>query len=141
MTAERTYFRPTTPQQRHLLFQTWQETGNVTLACAVARVGRRTFYYWKPRYDEHGFVGLESFASTAPRQPHQTDQAIAEQVVALRRTNPSWGKRRIAHELAKANNWNRLLSPNTVRHILEDASLWQAASAPKKRLPHQCPNR
>lgn len=57
----------------------------------------------------------------------------AQQVVALRQANPSWGKRRIAHELAKANNWNTILSPNTVRRILEDASLWQAAALPKKR--------
>lgn len=60
MTAERTYFRPTTPQQRRLLFQTWQETGNVTHACAVARIGRRTFYYWKPRFDQFGFEALET---------------------------------------------------------------------------------
>ena len=133
MTAKRTYFGPTTPQQRRLLFQTWQETGNVTQACAVARVGRRTFYYWKPRFDELGFDGLESFASTAPQQPHQTDEAIVGQVVALRQANPSWGKRRIADELAKANNWNSVLSPNTVRRILEDASLWRAVAAPKKR--------
>lgn len=134
MTSKRIYFGRTTPQQRQLLFQIWQETGNVTHACSVARVGRRTFYHWKPRFEALGFVGLESFASTAPQHPHQTNQVIAEQVMMLKQTNLSWGKRRIAQELAKANNWKSVLSPNTVRRILEAASLWQQVPEPKKRV-------
>jgi hypothetical protein len=32
---------------------------------------------------------------------------------------------RLAHEIAKANNWVPLVSPNTVRRILEDAGMWK----------------
>jgi hypothetical protein len=39
----RTYFPLTTASQRRLLFETWQATGDVAHACAVAHVGRRTF--------------------------------------------------------------------------------------------------
>jgi hypothetical protein len=31
----------------------------------------------------------------------------------------------LVDEIAKANNWVPLVSPNTVRRILEDAGLWQ----------------
>ena len=52
MPQKPTYFPHTTAQQRQLLFETWQATGNVTRACQTAHVTRRTFYnltmlgYW-----------------------------------------------------------------------------------------------
>ena len=59
----RTYFPLTTPSQRRLLFETWQATGDVAQACRVAHVGRRTFYYWKPRFCAEGYASLERFGS------------------------------------------------------------------------------
>jgi transposase len=129
MTTKRTYFRETTAQQRNLLFGTWEETGSVTQACRTARVSRGTFYYWKPRFDEHGYAGLEAFASRAPKEPNRTASEIEERIIALRKEHPDWGKKRIADELAKANNWVPLTSPNTVKRILVDAGLWKAAEA------------
>ncbi len=49
------HFRSTTPAQRRLLFETWQETDDVETACATAHVGRRTFYYWKGRFTTGGY--------------------------------------------------------------------------------------
>jgi transposase len=129
MTAKHIHFPFTTAQQRKLLFETWEATGNVTEACGKAHVGRGTFYYWKPRFDEHGYPGLEEFASRAPAEPSRTPRAIEDKVIALRRANPEWGKRRIADELTKENNWEPLVSPNTVRRILEGAGLWKRVEA------------
>jgi len=50
-------------------------------------------------------------------------------VIALRREHADWGKKRIADQLAKANNWVPLVSPNTVRRILKGAGLWEAVEA------------
>ncbi len=133
MRITRTHFRSTTPQQRRLLFETWQATGNVTLACRTAHVGRRTFYYWKPRFDAAGYAGLDQVASSAPKQPARIDPAIAQQVIALRQANPTWGKQRIAHELAKAHAWHAVVSANSVKRILRDAGLWTALPTAKKR--------
>jgi transposase len=125
MTRKRTYYRETTPQQRKLLFETWEATGNISQACRKAHVGRSTFYYWKPRFDEQGYAGLEAFASRAPKEHgRSTPKEIEQQVIAARREHPEWGKRRIADELAKANNWVPVVSPNTVRRILQDEGLW-----------------
>ncbi len=129
MATKRIHFPQTTAQQRQLLFETWEETGNVTAACHTAHVGRGTFYYWKPRFDEDGYGGLAKFASRAPKEPHRTSYGVEQQVIALRREHLEWGKRRIADEVAKANNWVPLVSPNTVRRILSDANLWPAAEA------------
>ena len=129
MKTKHIHFPLTTAQQRKLLFETWEATGNVTEASRKAHVGRGTFYYWKPRFDEHGYAGLEEFASRAPAEPCRTSSAIEDKVIALRRAHPDWGKTRIADELTKGNNWEPLVSPNTVRRILEYAGLWKTVEA------------
>ena len=62
------YFRSTTSAQRHLLFATWEATGDVEEACAAAHVGRRTFYYWKVRFE----VGA---------MPHWTGMPVARRTI------------------------------------------------------------
>jgi transposase len=131
--TKRIHFPLTTAQQRRLLFETWQASGNVTLACRTAHVGRRTFYYWKPRFDAGGYAALEQFASAAPKRPHRTNLSVEQQVIAMRQTHPEWGKVRIAHQLAKAHQWQPLVSPNTVKRILRSAGLWPAPAASEKK--------
>lgn len=123
MNTTNTQFPPTTLQQRHLLFKTWEETGSVKIAIQKAHVSKQTFYYWLPRFQEDGYAGLEN-RSHAPKQPYSTPDAIEQQVVALKRKHPEWGKRRIADELKKHNSWVPVVSPNTVRRILFNAGLW-----------------
>jgi Homeodomain-like domain len=129
----RTHFPRTTPSQRRLLFETWEATGNVDDACRAAHVGRRTFYYWKPRFVAAGYGGLERFASHAPAHPRRTVPAVEAQVIALRQQQPAWGKQRLADELAKANGWVPLVSPGTVKRILRAAGLWTAPAPPAQR--------
>jgi transposase len=101
----------------------------VTEACRTAHVGRGTFYYWKPRFDEQGYTGLEEFESRAPKEHNRTPPEVEQKAIDLRREHSDWGKKRIADELAKANNWVPLVSPNTVKRILKDAGLWEAVEA------------
>jgi transposase len=135
MSQKNTYFRFTTVQQRKLLFEKWEATGSVTQACRAAHVGRATFYYWKHRFDEKGYAGLEEFESRVPHKVNRKEGAIAQRVVEMRQQHLDWGKTRIANELAKQNNWVAVVSPNTVRRILQEAHLWpeQAGSGRKKR--------
>jgi hypothetical protein len=51
----------------------------------------------------------------------------------MRQAHPDWGKRRIADELAKGNNWAPLVSPNTVKRILKDGELWPQAESEAKK--------
>ena len=108
--SKRIHFPLTTAQQRRLLFETWEASGDVELACRTAHVGRSTFYAWKPRFAAGGYAALEYFASRAPKRTRRTDAAIEQQVIALRRDHPDWGKQRLADELAKANGWRPLRS-------------------------------
>ena len=131
------HFRSTTPAQRRLLFETWQETGDVATACATAHVGRRTFYYWKGRFDAGGYGALDAYASRAPHHPSRTVPAVEQQVIATRTAHPTWGKRRIADELAKAHGWVPLVCPNTIKRILRDAGLWESLTRTAKKGDHR----
>jgi transposase len=131
--TKRIHFPLTTAQQRRLLFETWQATGDVELACRTAHVSRRTFYAWKPRFTTGGYAALEQFASRAPKHTRRIAAKVEQQVIEMRVQHPTWGKQRIADELAKANNWVPIVSPNTVKRILRDAALWPTpATAAKK---------
>ncbi len=142
MNTKRTYFPVTTAQQRRLLFEVWEETGSYAAACRRAHVSRSTFYNWKPLFEAGGYAALEETASHAPHQPKRVPAEIEAQVVEIRRAYPAWGKRRIADEMAKGNNWVPVVSPNTVKRILVDAGLWpEAESAAKKGGPSPGPAR
>jgi transposase len=133
MSKKRTYFPPTTEQQRRLLFEIWEETGDRKEACHRARVSEGTYYKWKPRFEADGYAGLKEPMSRAPHTHYQTPPQAEAQVIEMRQKHPDWGKRRIADELAKGNNWVPLVSPNTVKRVLQDAGLWpEAESAAKK---------
>ena len=80
MSAKRTYYGFSTSQQRKLLFETWEATGSITQACQKARLSRRTFYYWKPRFDEYGYAGLEEFASRVAHKLNYKSAEIAQRV-------------------------------------------------------------
>jgi transposase len=126
MKSKRVYFPPTTPQQRKLLFEIWEQSKNVTRACQKAHVGRATFYYWKPRFDKEGYSGLERYEKLGvPKGTGRVAAEVESKVLELRGQNDDWGKHRLANEIAKANNWVPLVSPNTVRRILEDAGMWK----------------
>jgi len=135
MRSKRTYYGYTTYPQRKLLFEIWEATHNVEEACQKARVGQRTFYYWKPRFEELGYPGLETYKSRAPQRTNRTDPANEQKVIAMKKANPDWGKKRLAQELAKANNWVPVVSLNTVRRILQDADLWPKEDEEKKSRP------
>ena len=130
---KRIHFPRTTFPQRKLLFQTWEATRNIKKACQRAHVCQNTFYRWKPRFLEGGYKALSTFESHAPKNPRRTSRAVEQQVIALRKAHPKLGKRSIANELTKRNNWVPLVSPNTVQRILKDAGLLsQEEKSPSK---------
>ena len=133
MSQQHIYFPRTTADQRQLLFETWEASHNVTASCRRAHVARGTFYYWQPRFETGGYAALEQCQSHAAKEPARTAPDIEQRVIDLRRQNPPWGKRRIADELAKANRWEPVISPNTVKRILLDAGLWTPLPATAKK--------
>ena len=128
-----TYFPRTTAQQRYVLFATWEATGSVKQACHTVRVSKHVFYRWKSRFETGGYPALDVPQSHAPHHPRKIGPEVSHRVIVLKRAHPPWGKRRIADELAKGQNWVRVVSPNTVKRILKEANLWPAAACPEKK--------
>jgi transposase len=136
MRPKRIHFPETTPQQRKLLFETWQSGSSVVEACQKAHVGRGTFYRWKPRFEADGYAGLETYQKKGPAKGFgRKSEEIEQKVRELHEQHDDWGKHRIADEIAKANNWVPLVSPNTVRRILEEAGLWKPGEMRRKKAP------
>ena len=133
MAATRIHYRRTTAQQRKLLFEIWEETGNISQACRKAHVGRGTFYYWQARFEEKGDEGLEGFADHAPKNPNRIEEKVERDIIEMKEEHQDWGKQRIAHELAKKNNWVPVVSPNTVKRVLEEAGMWARVEAEAKK--------
>jgi transposase len=129
---KRTYFRPTTVQQRRLLFETFEQTHDIQAACSVAHVARRTFFYWQRRFRAGGYAALEQELSRAPHKTRipPTPEATVQEVIAYRQAHPGHGYRRIAAELKKAHEWQAVISPTQVRRILLKAGLVAAPAAP-----------
>jgi transposase len=134
MSQKHTYFGYSTPQQRKLLFETWQQTGSVEQACRKARVSQGLFYYWKPRFEAEGYSGLEKFESRVAHKLNYKPEAVQKRVLEMCEQHPEWGKTRISQEMAKANNWVPIVSPNTVRRILKQAGLWPESGAGGKKV-------
>jgi transposase len=131
------YFRPTTAQQRRLLFETYEQTGNVEKACRVAHVGRRTFYYWLPRFREGSYAAIERERSRAPHKTRipPTPAETVQEVIAYRQAHPKAGYRRIAAELRKAHDWQPVIGHTQVRHILIKAGLVPTQSSADQDKP------
>ena len=131
--SKRPYYRPTTADQRKLLFRVYEQTDSPRKACAAAHVGMATLYYWRPRFLVGGYAALEEPRSHTPHTfANQLPAPTLEAVVAAKREHPDWGKQRIADELAKGHGWQPLVSASEVRRILIEAGLWsQVARVPK----------
>lgn len=137
MSKQHIYYPKTTYSQRKLLFEIWEETGDVVDACRQARVCQGTYYYWRGRFTEEGYEGLQKIKKTGPKKGVLTGEEIKTDVVQLKKENKEWGKRRIADELAKNNGWIPIISPNTVREILREKGMWlKTASKSKKKGRH-----
>jgi transposase InsO family protein len=58
---------------------------------------------------------------------------VERRVIAMREEHPEWGKQRIADEMRREKEWEKVVSANTVRRILREAGLWEAAGSQPQR--------
>ena len=131
--GKRPYYRPTTVDQRKLLFRTYEQTNSPRKASQVAHVGIGTFYKWRKRFEQGGYPALEAVRShAAHHHPNQLPESVIEEVIQARREHPEWGRHRIADELAKAHDWQQVVSASEVRRILVKAGLWSEVAQPPK---------
>ncbi len=133
MKKKRIAYPRTTASQRKKLFEVWEENENVERACREARVSERTFYNWKPRFEAGGYEALEKFKPAGPTPGSRKPKKVQDKVIELKKAHSKWGRRRIADEITKENNWVPLVSPSSVKRILEQAGLLPEPEETKKK--------
>jgi transposase len=90
-----------TEQRYQAVLAVIAEGETVTDVAARFEVSRKTVHAWLNKYEAGGVEGLGD-GSHRPRScPHQMPAPVEVALVQLRRAHPSWGPRRLVHELAK----------------------------------------
>lgn len=110
-----------TPRGRATVFLLVEAGLTVTAACLAARVSRRFYYRWLPRWQAAREAGLVDRSSRPRTNPHRLGLAEEAQVVALRR-RLGWGPDRIAALLG--------LPASTVHRVLRRQGMIGRKRAP-----------
>jgi transposase len=103
-------------------------------------VSRQSVYTWLANYEAGGLAGLVDRSHKPASCPHQISAEVEAAICELRRMHPSWGQRRIAHELARVRSdvpsesaiyrtlaRNGLLIPGARRRKKSDYRRWERA--------------
>jgi len=72
----------------------------VAQAALVYGVSRQTLHKWVRRYEARGMPGLMDVSHRPQHSPNRAAAAAEAAACEFRRRHPSWGPRRIVHELA-----------------------------------------
>jgi transposase InsO family protein len=120
-----------------------QQDANMSALCERFAISRKTGYKWLARSVAEGPPELVE-RSRRPRQsPTRTSDAVEELVVALRRTHPRWGARKLMRRLQDLGHAD-IPTHATVNRILQRHGLISdqasAASTAWTRFEHARPN-
>jgi hypothetical protein len=106
---------------------------NVARTCRHFGISRQTFYRWRRRYDPQDLTTLESRSHRPHRRRQPTwPAALAEQVLALPRQFPRWGKDRspIQNGLILGGHVSRIAT------LIRAACFLVSLSAPQHHILH-----
>jgi transposase InsO family protein len=111
--------------------------------CRRFRISRKTAYKWRAQAASGGADALADRSRRPHHSPLQTPPDVVERVLALRRTHPAWGGRKIAASLQRQQVAG-VPAPSTISHILRRAGLLMGSKpgcgAPYKRFEHPAAN-
>jgi transposase-like protein len=88
----------TVDQRLQFLSSYQKEEMSVTDLCHEYGISRPTAYKWIKRYDEVGPEGLLDMTRTPHSSPYATSAEIENEVLALRKRFPSWGRGSSKHD-------------------------------------------
>ena len=109
----------TVSEQRQRFLEDYQlNYYSVTELAERFSVSRKTAYKWIHRYDELGQSGFHERSRRPHSCPRQTDAAIVEELVALRKRHPHWGARKLLDLMRRRDPWRPLPAVSTAARIL-----------------------
>ena len=126
-------WRETCAMKERLKFVALFEEGEETMAALCRRFGisRKTGYEVLARYAAEGVDGLRDHSHAAHHHPHAVSEAIEQRIVAFRGEHPTWGPRKLQHELSKRDPATHWPATSTFGAILDRNGL----VVPRRRRP------
>lgn len=120
-----------------------QPDRNMRELCRRFGISPTAGYKWLRRFEAAGAQGLAERARRPHRSPRRTEAAVEQTVVALRRTHPSWGARKLRRRLSDLGQ-EGLPATSTITGILHRHQLIgpeQSQAAQRfTRFEHSGPN-
>jgi transposase InsO family protein len=133
-------FKETCRMEQRIALMMDHDTGAYSVAelCRRHRVSRQTFYEWKARRSSGEERWFEDRSHAVTHCPHETEAAICEAVIALRRKFPHFGPKKLKSELERQQpftdesglSWP---SASTMGDILKRGGLIEPASPRRTR--------
>ena len=103
-------------------------------------ISRKTAHKWIDRFEEEGVSGYREHSRRPGRCPWQTEAAIVQELVDLRKAHPRWGPRKLLDLIHERNGQRKLPAVSTAALILARQGL--ARSKRRYRWAHPgCPKR
>jgi transposase InsO family protein len=86
-------------------------------------IARKTAHKWINRYKERGQAGLEEHSRRPRSCPWQTSSVIVEELIALRKTHPRWGPKKLLDVMGRREPDRGLPAISTAAKILAENGL------------------
>jgi putative transposase len=89
------------PMDERMRFITMVKDSEETFVeiCKRFGISRKTGYKWVERYEERGVVGLAESKPIARSCPHRTPSDVLDQLLELRKEQPTWGPKKLRARL------------------------------------------
>jgi putative transposase len=122
--------------QRVALVADWlRAEWTMTELAARYGISRKTAYKWVERYDAGGAAGLVERSRRPTVCGRAMPPAVRDAILAVRRTYPHWGPRKLATILAERQPQTPWPAPSTIGELLRREGL----STPRRRLRYIVP--
>jgi len=115
---------------------------SIAEACRTFGISRPTGYLILQRFDEEGVAGLWDRSRAPHHRPQTIDEAIVDQIIALKAKHPSWGPKKIKARLEAISQLDGKMpiitkwpATSTIGDILKRAGLVKS-----RRLKSRCPS-
>jgi putative transposase len=86
-------------------------------------ISRRTAHKWINRYKQHGQERYQELSRRPHTCPWQTDQALVDELVKLRKAHPRWGPRKLLDLMERRDPERHLPSVSTAARVLSREGL------------------
>jgi putative transposase len=86
-------------------------------------ISRKTAYKWIDRFKQHGQDGYQELSRRPHSCPWQTDKAIVDELVKIRKAHPRWGPRKLLDLMHRRDPNRQLPAVSTAAQILSREGL------------------